>query len=76
MGMRLAQGRREQLKVFLMNKDLVDSFGNAYADEVCFAAGLHPKTLHYKPFSLNRFALFSPLALLPFYLAHIERAQG
>ena len=39
----LAKGRREQVKVFLKDKSALDAMGNAYADEVCFAAGLHPK---------------------------------
>ena len=40
----LVKKRRDQLKVFLMDKDALDSMGNAYADEVMWAAGLHPKT--------------------------------
>jgi formamidopyrimidine-DNA glycosylase len=40
----LAARRRDQLKVFLMDKSALDSMGNAYADEVLFAARLHPKT--------------------------------
>lgn len=39
----LAKGRREQVKAFLMDKTALDSMGNAYADEVLWAAGLHPK---------------------------------
>lgn len=39
----LARKRREQVKVFLMDKRTLDSFGNAYADEVCWVARLHPK---------------------------------
>lgn len=42
---RLAKGRREQVKVFLMDKTILDAFGNCYADEVMWEAGLHPKTL-------------------------------
>jgi formamidopyrimidine-DNA glycosylase len=38
------RGRRDQVRVFLMDKRALDSLGNAYADEVLFAAGLHPKT--------------------------------
>jgi len=30
--------------VFLLDKKALDSLGNAYADEVLFEAGLHPKT--------------------------------
>lgn len=39
----LLKGRRDQVKLFLMDKGAVDSFGNAYADETLFHAGLHPK---------------------------------
>jgi formamidopyrimidine-DNA glycosylase len=39
----LARARRDQAKVFLMDKAALDSFGNAYADEALFAAGVHPK---------------------------------
>ena len=36
--------RRDQVRVFLVDKRALDSIGNAYADEVLFAAGIHPKT--------------------------------
>ena len=38
-----ARRRRDQVKVFLMDKSALDAFGNAYADETLFAAGIHPK---------------------------------
>ena len=41
----MAGRRRDQVKVFLMDKTALDAMGNAYADEVMFAARLHPKTL-------------------------------
>ncbi len=40
----LARTRRDQLKVFLMDKTALDAMGNAYADETLFEARLHPKT--------------------------------
>ena len=40
----LARKRRDQAKVFLLDKSALDSLGNAYADEVLHAAGIHPKT--------------------------------
>ncbi len=40
----LARTRKDQVKVFLMDKAALDALGNAYADEVLFAAKLHPKT--------------------------------
>jgi formamidopyrimidine-DNA glycosylase len=40
----LVAPRRDQVRVFLLDKSALDSLGNAYADEVLFEAGLHPKT--------------------------------
>jgi formamidopyrimidine-DNA glycosylase len=39
----LAKERRDQVKLFLLDKAALDSLGNAYADESLFAAGVHPK---------------------------------
>jgi formamidopyrimidine-DNA glycosylase len=41
----LLKRRRDQVRVFLLDKKALDSLGNAYADEVLFEAGIHPKTL-------------------------------
>jgi formamidopyrimidine-DNA glycosylase len=41
----LAKKRRDQAKVFLMDKQALDAMGNAYADEVLFEARIHPKTM-------------------------------
>ncbi len=40
----LVRQRRDQVRVFLLDKRALDALGNAYADEVLFEAGLHPKT--------------------------------
>ncbi len=40
----LLKHRRHQVRVFLLDKNALDSLGNAYADEVLFEAGIHPKT--------------------------------
>jgi formamidopyrimidine-DNA glycosylase len=40
----LAKTRKDQVKVFLMDKSALDALGNAYADEVLFEARVHPKT--------------------------------
>ncbi len=52
----LAKGRREQAKVFLKDKSAMDAMGNAYADEVLFVAGIHPKRLvsRLSPADLDR----------------------
>ena len=44
----LARKRRDQVRVFLMDKSTLDSFGNAYADEALWEAQIHPKTLMSK----------------------------
>ncbi|HVN85851.1 MAG TPA: DNA-formamidopyrimidine glycosylase family protein [Candidatus Binatia bacterium] len=41
----LAKQRRDQVKVFLMDKSAIDSMGNAYADEVLWEARIHPKRM-------------------------------
>jgi formamidopyrimidine-DNA glycosylase len=40
----LLKHRRDQVRAFLLDKRALDSLGNAYADEVLFGAGIHPKT--------------------------------
>ena len=40
----LLRHRRDQVRVFLLDKRALDSLGNAYADEVLFEARIHPKT--------------------------------
>ncbi len=40
----LLQGRRQQARVFIMDQTAISAIGNAYADEILFAAGIHPKT--------------------------------
>lgn len=39
----LAKQRRDQVKIFLMDKTALDAMGNAYADEVLWEAQIHPK---------------------------------
>lgn len=40
----LIRGKRNQARVFLMDQTALSAIGNAYADEILFAAGIHPKT--------------------------------
>ncbi len=39
----IIKGRRHQVRVFLMDQTALSAIGNAYADEILFAAGIHPK---------------------------------
>ncbi len=41
---RLIESRRDQVRVFVMDQSAMSAVGNAYADEILFAAGIHPKT--------------------------------
>jgi formamidopyrimidine-DNA glycosylase len=41
---KLIRKRRDQVRQFLMDKTAIAAVGNAYADEILFAARLHPKT--------------------------------
>jgi formamidopyrimidine-DNA glycosylase len=38
------RSRRNQVRVFLMDQSVLSAIGNAYADEILFSAGIHPKT--------------------------------
>lgn len=42
---RAAGHPRMQVRVLINDRTVLDSIGNAYADEILFAAGIHPKTL-------------------------------
>ncbi len=37
--------RKQQVRAFLMDHSNLSAIGNAYADEILFVAGIHPKTL-------------------------------
>ncbi len=41
----LISGRRNQVRVFLMDQTALSAIGNAYADEILFHSQIHPKTL-------------------------------
>ena len=41
---RLIAGRRDQARAFVMDQSALSAVGNAYADEILFAARIHPKT--------------------------------
>ncbi len=40
--------QRKQVRVFLMDQTILSAIGNAYADEILFNAGIHPKTFCYQ----------------------------
>jgi formamidopyrimidine-DNA glycosylase len=53
--------RRDQVRQFLMDKSALASVGNAYADEILFAARLHPKTFCPKLDADDRDRLFAAI---------------
>ena len=59
--------RRDQVRMFLMDKRALASIGNAYADEILFAAGIHPKTFCHKLSPAEADALY---AAIPAVLRH------
>jgi formamidopyrimidine-DNA glycosylase len=65
----LIKGRRDQVRQFLMDKSALASIGNAYADEVLFAARLHPKTF------CNRLAPDEAARLYPAIVEVIRHAN-
>jgi formamidopyrimidine-DNA glycosylase len=63
----LLRKRRDQVRMFLMDKRALASIGNAYADEILFAASLHPKTFCNKLSAEEADALY---AAIPAVLRH------
>ena len=63
----LLRKRRDQVRMFLMDKRALASIGNAYADEILFAARIHPKTFCNKLSPEEADALF---AAIPQVLNH------
>jgi len=59
--------RRDQARMFLMDKRALASIGNAYADEILFEAGIHPKTFCNKLSPAEADALY---AAIPSVLRH------
>ncbi len=53
--------RRDQTRMFLMDKRALASIGNAYADEILFAAGIHPKTFCNKLSPAGADALYTAI---------------
>ncbi|HEX3694897.1 MAG TPA: DNA-formamidopyrimidine glycosylase family protein [Polyangia bacterium] len=58
---RLFSKRRDQARMFLMDKSALASIGNAYADEILFAARIHPKTFCNKLSPADADALYAAI---------------
>lgn len=66
--------RRDQTRMFLMDKRALASIGNAYADEILFAAGIHPKTFCNKLSPAEADALYKAIpSVLRYAVEEIAR---
>jgi formamidopyrimidine-DNA glycosylase len=73
---RLIARRRDQTRMFLMDKRALASIGNAYADEILFAARIHPKTFCNKLAPAEVDALYAAIpAVLNQAIAEIARRR-
>jgi len=72
---RLIKGRRHQARVFLMDQSALSAIGNAYADEILFAARLHPKTPCSSLSPEQRRALYDSIrSVMAWGIAEVEKA--
>jgi len=71
----LIKGRRHQARVFLMDQALLSAIGNAYADEILFAARIHPKTPCGSLSADQRQTLFESIrSVMAWGIAEVEKA--
>jgi formamidopyrimidine-DNA glycosylase len=67
---------RKQVRVFLNDHSILSAIGNAYADEILFDAGIHPKTLVAKLPQDDIAKLHaSILRVMHWGIAQVEKAQ-
>lgn len=68
---------RKQVRVFLMDQTVISAIGNAYADEILFAAGLHPKTLCSQVTSEERIRLYQKIVeIMQWGIAEVRKAAA
>ena len=73
---RLIHGRRHQARVFLMDQTALSAIGNAYADEILFAAGIHPKTSCARLDEKERRTLFDSIRkVMEWGIVEVEKAN-
>jgi formamidopyrimidine-DNA glycosylase len=71
----LIKGRRHQARVFLMDQAALSAIGNAYADEILFAARIHPKTPCSSLSAGERRALYESIrSVMAWGISEVERA--
>jgi formamidopyrimidine-DNA glycosylase len=67
--------KRCQARVFLMDQTILSAIGNAYADEILFEAGIHPKAGCYSLPEEKRRALYDAVrSVLAWGIEEVEKA--
>lgn len=71
----LLRGRRQQVRVFLMDQTALSAIGNAYADEILFAAHVHPKTFCHQLSAEQRGVLYRSIrSVIAWGIVEVEKA--
>jgi formamidopyrimidine-DNA glycosylase len=71
----LIKGRRHQARVFIMDQASLSAVGNAYADEILFAARIHPKTPCSSLSADQKRALYQSIrSVMAWGIAEVEKA--
>ena len=73
---RLIEKKRNQARVFVMDQTQLSAVGNAYADEILFEAGIHPKTPCCYLTASDRHRLFDAInTVIAWGIAEVEKAE-
>jgi formamidopyrimidine-DNA glycosylase len=73
--LQLLAGQRKQVRVFLMDQSRLSAIGNAYADEILFDAGIHPKTFCHQLSEDERHRLFKSIGqVIQWGITEVARA--
>ncbi|HTX71571.1 MAG TPA: DNA-formamidopyrimidine glycosylase family protein [Rectinemataceae bacterium] len=71
----LIEKKRCQARVFVMDQSLLSAIGNAYADEILFEAGIHPKATCSTLSADERQALYAAIrSVLAWGVEEVDRA--
>jgi formamidopyrimidine-DNA glycosylase len=71
-----AKKSRQQVRVLIMDQAVVSCIGNAYADEILFCAGIHPKTFCHQLDEAEIAKLHQCIvAVMRWGIAEVEKAQ-
>jgi formamidopyrimidine-DNA glycosylase len=68
---------RQQVRVLIMDQAVVSCIGNAYADEILFSAGIHPKAFCYQLDDAEIAKLHNCIiAVMQWGIAEVEKANA